>query len=49
MSVKQGGKRVHVQVLSNLKEVYREFKGNFADRKLGFQNLLNSALNMHPG
>ena len=39
ISVKQEGKRTHVQkrlVLSNLKEVYREFKEKFPDRKIGF-------------
>ena len=48
VSVKQGGKRLHVQkrlVLSNLKEVYCEFKRQFPDYKLGFQNLLNFAPN----
>ena len=39
VSVKQEGKRVHVQkrlMLSNLREVYREFKDKFPDRKIGF-------------
>ena len=39
VSVKQDGKRVHVQkrlVLSNLKEVYHEFKEKFPDLKIGF-------------
>lgn len=39
VSVKIEGKRVHVQkrlVLSNLKEVYHEFKGTFPDQKVGF-------------
>ena len=39
VSVKQGGKRLHVQkrlVLSNLKEVYCKFKRQFPDYKIGF-------------
>ena len=39
VSVKQEGKRVHVQkrlVLSNLTEVYREFKDKNPDKKVGF-------------
>ena len=39
VSVKQEGKRVHVQkrlMLSNLREVYHEFKEKFPDRKIGF-------------
>ena len=39
VSVKQGGKRLHVQkrlVLSNLREVYCEFKRQFSDHKIGF-------------
>ena len=39
VSVKQEGKRVQVQkrlMLSNLREVYREFKEKFPDRKIGF-------------
>ena len=39
VSVKQGSNRVHVQkrlVLSNLREVYREFKDKNLDEKVGF-------------
>ncbi len=39
VSVKQEGKRVHIQkrlVLSNLKDVYREFKDQFPALKVGF-------------
>ena len=39
VSVKQEGKRVHVQkrlILSNLREVYHEFKEKCPDRKIGF-------------
>ena len=39
VSVKQEGKRLHVQkrlVLSNLREVYCEFKRQFPDHKIGF-------------
>ena len=39
VSVKKEGKRQHIQkwlVLSNLREVYREFKERFSDRKVGF-------------
>ena len=39
VSVKIDGKRMHVQkhlVLSNLREVYHEFKENFSDRKIAF-------------
>ena len=39
VSVKKESNRVHVQkrlVLSNLKEVYHEFKEKFPDRKIGF-------------
>jgi hypothetical protein len=39
VSVKQGGKREHVQkrlVLSNLKEAYQLFKEKFPDEKIGF-------------
>ena len=48
VSVKQEGKRVHVQkrlMLSNLREVYREFKNKFPDQKLVFPNLLSFVLN----
>ena len=39
VSVKKKGKRQHIQkrlVLSNLREVYREFKDRFPDGKIGF-------------
>ena len=39
VSVKQGKQRVHIQkrlVLSNLKEAYQLFKGNFPTEKVGF-------------
>ena len=39
VSVKKEGKHLHVQkrlVLSNLREVYREFKEKFPDQKIGF-------------
>ena len=39
VSVKKEGKRQHIQkrlVLSNLREVYREFKERFPDHKIGF-------------
>ena len=39
VSVKKEGKRQHIQkrlVLSNLREVYREFKESYPDRKIGF-------------
>ena len=39
VSVKKEGKRQHIQkrlVLSNLKEVYHEFKERFPDKKIGF-------------
>ncbi len=35
VSVRKDGKRIHIQVLSNLKE-YNEFKQKFPDRKVGF-------------
>ena len=43
VSVKKEGKRQHIQkrlVLSNLKEVYHEFKERFPDQKLDSPNLL---------
>ena len=48
VSVKKEGMRLHVQkrlVLSNLREVYREFKEKFPDQKIGFSNLLKFAPN----
>ena len=39
VSVRKEGRRVHVQkrlVLSNLKEVYNEFKSQFPNYKVGF-------------
>ena len=39
VSVKKEGKRLHVQkrlVLSNLRDIYREFKEKFPDQKIGF-------------
>ena len=39
VSVRQGNQRVHVQkrlLLSNLKEVYQQFKKNHAMEKIGF-------------
>ena len=39
VSIRQGEKRVHVQkrlVLSNLKEIYRAFKDQFPNEKVGF-------------
>ena len=44
VSVKKEGKRQHIQkrlVLSNLREVYGEFKERFPDQKIGFSKFAN--------